>query len=100
MENNHPNNNALNDMDLGHALDLAFAKAQQDIHSLDERPDNATMLKLYALYKQASKGANTTSLDDFVMATDVSRDDFLTHFPTVMDVLQALNARCGPEAVR
>ena len=45
----------------------------------------------------ASKGANTTSLDDFVMATDVSRDDFLTHFPTVMDVLQALNARITRE---
>jgi diazepam-binding inhibitor (GABA receptor modulator, acyl-CoA-binding protein) len=42
-------------------LDAAFAKAQIDINTLDERPDNATMLKLYALYKQASKGANTAS---------------------------------------
>ena len=42
-----------------YALELAFAQAQQDIHSLAERPDNATMLKLYALYKQASQGANT-----------------------------------------
>lgn len=45
----------------------------------------------------ASKGANTTSLEDFVLASDLSRDDFLTHFPTVMDVLQALNARIARE---
>ncbi len=40
-------------------LDAQFAQAQIDINALDERPDNATMLKLYALYKQASKGVNT-----------------------------------------
>jgi len=33
-----------------------FAKAQADVNSLAERPDNNTMLKLYALYKQATKG--------------------------------------------
>ena len=41
----------------------------------------------------ASKGPIASSIDDFVTATDVSRDDFLIHFPTVMDVLLALNAR-------
>lgn len=41
-------------------LDARFTQAQSDVNGLDERPDNATMLKLYALYKQASKGANTT----------------------------------------
>ena len=33
-----------------------FAQAQVDVNGLAERPDNNTMLKLYALYKQATKG--------------------------------------------
>jgi acyl-CoA-binding protein len=33
-----------------------FTQAQQDVNSLASRPDNDTMLKLYALYKQATKG--------------------------------------------
>jgi len=33
-----------------------FIQAQQDVNSLPSRPDNDTMLKLYALYKQATKG--------------------------------------------
>ena len=38
--------------------DLAqgFHQAQQDVHSLAERPDNHTLLRLYALYKQGSEG--------------------------------------------
>ena len=34
----------------------AFEKAQADSRNLPERPDNATLLKLYALYKQATQG--------------------------------------------
>ncbi|MFC4453024.1 acyl-CoA-binding protein [Deinococcus sonorensis] len=34
----------------------AFEQAQQDIKTLDERPSNATLLKLYALYKQGTAG--------------------------------------------
>ena len=33
-----------------------FAQAQADSKNLDERPDNMTLLKIYALYKQASSG--------------------------------------------
>ena len=33
-----------------------FAQAQQDVNCLPSRPDNETMLRLYALYKQATKG--------------------------------------------
>lgn len=38
--------------------DLAtqFAQALADSKTLAERPDNATLLKLYALYKQATDG--------------------------------------------
>jgi len=37
-------------------LPAQFAQAQQDVNALAERPDNNTMLKLYALYKQATQG--------------------------------------------
>ena len=33
-----------------------FNKAAIDVKSLDSRPDNATLLKLYALFKQGSSG--------------------------------------------
>lgn len=33
-----------------------FAQAARDVKQLDERPDNHTLLKLYALYKQGSEG--------------------------------------------
>ena len=38
------------------ALQDRFAQAQEDVNGLAERPDNNTMLKLYALYKQATQG--------------------------------------------
>ena len=34
----------------------AFDKAIADSKNLPEKPDNATLLQLYALYKQASSG--------------------------------------------
>jgi acyl-CoA-binding protein len=37
-------------------LDDNFQKAVADSKNLSERPDNATLLKIYALYKQASEG--------------------------------------------
>ena len=41
------------------SLQDQFAQAQRDVNGLAERPANATMLKLYALYKQATKGDAT-----------------------------------------
>jgi diazepam-binding inhibitor (GABA receptor modulating acyl-CoA-binding protein) len=38
------------------SLQELFNQAQQDVNGLAARPDNDTMLKLYALYKQATKG--------------------------------------------
>ena len=38
------------------SLQEQFEQAQQDINGLPSRPDNSTMLKLYALFKQATKG--------------------------------------------
>lgn len=37
-------------------LKQQFEQAQTDVTSLAERPDNATLLKLYAFYKQAVDG--------------------------------------------
>ena len=37
-------------------LQSRFEQAARDIHSLPERPDNDTLLRLYALYKQGSEG--------------------------------------------
>lgn len=37
-------------------LQASFEKAAEDIKKLAERPDNDTLLKLYALYKQGADG--------------------------------------------
>ena len=37
-------------------LKSRFEQAAKDIQSLPERPDNDTLLRLYALYKQGSEG--------------------------------------------
>ena len=37
-------------------LQSSFEKAAEDIKKLAERPDNDTLLKLYALYKQGADG--------------------------------------------
>ena len=37
-------------------LQSRFEQAAKDIQSLAERPDNDTLLRLYALYKQGSEG--------------------------------------------
>ncbi|TAM38078.1 MAG: acyl-CoA-binding protein [Burkholderiaceae bacterium] len=47
--------------DLKTAFDAAVAHSK----NLSERPDNATLLKLYALYKQASAGDNTDKKPGF-----------------------------------
>ena len=39
-------------------LKAAFEQAVADSKNLSERPDNATLLALYALYKQGSTGDN------------------------------------------
>jgi len=37
-------------------LQARFEQAQADSKNLSERPDNATLLKIYALFKQAGSG--------------------------------------------
>jgi diazepam-binding inhibitor (GABA receptor modulating acyl-CoA-binding protein) len=46
-------------------LKTQFEAAAADSKNLSERPDNATMLKLYALYKQGSLGDNADKKPGF-----------------------------------
>jgi acyl-CoA-binding protein len=45
-------------------LNAAFEAAVKNSTSISERPDNATLLKIYALYKQATEGDNEAKLKD------------------------------------
>lgn len=47
--------------DLTAAFDAAVAQSK----NLSERPDNATLLKIYALFKQATVGDNTEKKPGF-----------------------------------
>ena len=46
-------------------LQTRFEQAVADSKTLSTRPDNATLLKLYGLYKQATQGDNTTEKPSF-----------------------------------
>jgi acyl-CoA-binding protein len=46
-------------------LKKKFETAAADSKNLSERPDNATLLKIYALYKQGSAGDNTDKKPGF-----------------------------------
>jgi acyl-CoA-binding protein len=46
-------------------LKAAFDKAMADSKNLSERPDNATLQKIYARYKQGSTGDNTEKKPGF-----------------------------------
>jgi diazepam-binding inhibitor (GABA receptor modulator, acyl-CoA-binding protein) len=46
-------------------LQAQFDAAMADSKNLAERPDNATLLKIYSLYKQGSTGDNTDKKPGF-----------------------------------
>ena len=46
-------------------LKAAFDKAMADSKNFSERPDNATLLKIYARYKQGSTGDNAEKKPGF-----------------------------------
>ena len=46
-------------------LNATFEAAVANSKNLSERPDNATLLKIYALYKQATAGDNTEKKPSF-----------------------------------
>ena len=50
-------------------IQLKFEEAVQRSKTLSERPDNMTLLRIYALYKQASEGDSSgdrPGMSDFV----------------------------------
>ncbi len=47
------------------SLKTKFEKAAADSKNLSERPDNATLLKIYALFKQGSIGDNAEKKPGF-----------------------------------
>ena len=46
-------------------LNATFEAAVANSKNLSERPDNATLLKIYALYKQGTSGDNTEKKPGF-----------------------------------
>lgn len=46
-------------------LNATFEEAVKNSTSISERPDNATLLKIYALYKQATEGDNEAKKPSF-----------------------------------
>ena len=46
-------------------LNTTFEEAVKNSTSLSERSDNATLLKIYALYKQATEGDNEAKKPSF-----------------------------------
>ncbi|MBV8047837.1 MAG: acyl-CoA-binding protein [Paludibacterium sp.] len=80
-------------------LQAQFTKAQADVKTLAERPDNQTLLKLYALYKQATDGdahgdrpgamdfINRAKFDAWEKLKGTSADDAMQGY---VDVVKAL----------
>ena len=56
-------------------LNATFEAAVANSKNLSERPDNATLLKIYALYKQATAGDNTEKKPSFSDMVDRAKRD-------------------------
>jgi acyl-CoA-binding protein len=82
-------------------LDLRFEAAASDVQQLPERPDNAALLKLYALYKQGTKGdvggerpgrlafADRAKYDAWAELAGISPDDAKQGYIDLVEELKA-----------
>ena len=82
------------------SLQEQFDQALADSKNLPERPDNQTLLKIYALYKQASAGdtdGNRPGMTDFVARAKydawdgfkgTSRDDAMQQYVDLIEELK------------
>lgn len=80
-------------------LRRTFEQAASDIHQLDSRPDNDTLLKLYALYKQGSEGnpnrvqpgffdfVGTAKHEAWAQLHDVSREEAMRRYIAMVQQL-------------
>jgi diazepam-binding inhibitor (GABA receptor modulating acyl-CoA-binding protein) len=81
-------------------LQAQFKQAQQEANALAERPDNATLLRLYALYKQATAGdaaGERPGAFDFVRRakhdawdelSGTPRDEAMRHYVALVETLK------------
>ncbi|MEW9570491.1 acyl-CoA-binding protein [Rhodanobacter sp. Si-c] len=83
--------------DLRHAFD----QAAEDVKRLDYRPDNDTLLKLYALYKQGSEGdargeqpgffdfVGTAKLEAWMQLRGLPQDEAMHRYVALVEQLRA-----------
>jgi diazepam-binding inhibitor (GABA receptor modulator, acyl-CoA-binding protein) len=81
-------------------LNIAFEAAVASTQDLTQRPDNQTLLKLYALYKQATEGDNATTKpgfndlvgrakwDAWAALKGTSADDAMRRYIDLIDTLE------------
>lgn len=81
-------------------LKKQFEKAQSDSKKLAERPDNNTLLKIYALYKQGSAGdvdgkrpgftdmVGRAKWDAWNSIKGLSQNDAMTQYVALIDDLK------------
>ena len=82
------------------SLQEQFDQAQADSKNLSERPDNMTLLKIYALYKQATAGdvegkrpgftdmVGRAKFDAWEQLKGVSQDDAMQQYVDLIDDLK------------
>ena len=82
------------------SLNEQFEAAVADSKNLPERPDNMTLLKLYALYKQASIGdvdgsrpgftdmVNRAKYDAWAEVKGISKDDAMQQYIDLVESLK------------
>jgi len=82
-------------------LKASFEKAAKDVQGLSERPDNDTLLRLYALYKQGSEGdvsgpkpgffdfVGTAKYEAWAKLSGTSQDDAMKKY---VDLVKKLTA--------
>jgi acyl-CoA-binding protein len=82
-------------------LKASFEKAAKDVQGLSERPDNDTLLRLYALYKQGSEGdvsgpkpgffdfVGTAKYEAWAKLAGTSQDEAMTKYVALVKKLTA-----------
>jgi len=82
------------------SLQEQFAQAQAESKNLPERPDNMTLLKIYALYKQGANGdasgerpgmtdfVNRAKFDAWAALKGTSQDDAMQQYIDLIEELK------------
>src|SRR3546814_9124898 len=74
-------------------LQARFEQAKQDVQGLSERPDNDTLLRLYALYKQGSEGdvsGPKPGFFDFVATAKYRSEEHTSELQSLMRISYAV----------